>query len=150
LVEHDFVVRHQRQRRFVDDRNIGQLFVRVAGIEHRNGRFIHRREAHAGVEVAGGERRGSHPAEAAAPRFGANEGLSAAMVFGRHRAGEIDRAAGDVGVNVDAAGEDDQAGSVDRAAGGDGAGEAAGVVDANVFDLAVDAVGRVIDFSASN
>ena len=68
LVEHDFVVRHQRQRRLVDDRNVGQLFVRVAGRKHGHGRFVHRRQTHAGVEIAGGKRRGRHAAQAAAPR----------------------------------------------------------------------------------
>ena len=49
-------------------------------------------------------------------------------------------AAGDVRVNVDAAGEDDHARGVDRAAAVD-VGDDPAVGDADVLDLAVDAVG---------
>ena len=80
--------------------------------------------------------------------LGANERLRAAMVFRRHRAGEVDRAAGDVRVNIDAAGKDDHPRRIDRPAAVDRRDESARIVDAEVFDLAVDAVGRVVDFSA--
>jgi hypothetical protein len=32
------------------------------------------------------------------------------MILGRHRSREVDRAAGDVGMNIDPAGKDDEAG----------------------------------------
>ena len=72
-----------------------------------------------------------------------------AVVLRRHRAGEVERPAGDVRVNVDAAGEDDHPRGVDGAAALD-VGDDAAVVDAEVLDDAVDAVGGVVDFSAGD
>ena len=55
-VEHDLVVGHQHAAGLVDDGRVAQFLVRVLGGEDRHGRFVDRRVAHAGVEVAGGER----------------------------------------------------------------------------------------------
>ena len=74
------------------------------------------RPAHAGVEIAGGEGRRRRPADAGAAQRRVQERVGLAMVFRGHGAGEVDGGAGDVGVDVHAAGEDDHAGRVDRAA----------------------------------
>ena len=65
-------------------------------------------------------------------------------------AGEVERAAGDVRVDIDAAGKDDHAGRVDRAAAVDRRRRSCRIVDAEVLDDAVDAVGGVVDFSAGD
>jgi hypothetical protein len=148
LVEHDLVVRHQRERRLIDDRHVGQLLVRVPGGEHGHGRFVQRREAHARVEIAGGEGCGGHAAQAAAAALGADEGLRAAMVLGRHGPSEIDRPAGDVRVHVDPAGKNDHPRRVDRPPALERLAKAAAVVDIEVLHLAIDAKGRVVDLSA--
>ena len=64
-------------------------------------------------------------------------------------AGEVERGAGDVRVDVHAAGEDDHAGRVDGAAALD-VGDDAAVGDADVLDHAVDAVGGVVDLAAGD
>ena len=110
-VQHDLVVRHQQQRGLVDDRDVVQLFVRVLGREDRDGGFVHRRPAHAGVQITGREGRGRHAAEAAAALRRVNELPRGALVFGDEAAGEVERAAGDVRVDVDAAGKHDHAAS---------------------------------------
>ena len=148
LIEQDLVVRHERQRRLVDNRNVGQLFVRVPGGKDRNSRFVDRGPAHAGIEIARGKRGGGHSAQTAPPRLGANECLGAAMILRRHRASEIDRAAGHMRVNVHAAGEDNHSGGINRPAPFDGRNELPLVVDAEILDDAVDLVGWVVDFSA--
>jgi hypothetical protein len=69
------------------------------------------------------------------------------MIFRRHGASEIDGRAGDVGVNVHAARENDHAGRVDRAS-TINVGDDATVGNANVLDNAVDVVRGIVDFSA--
>src|SRR4029079_1191348 len=102
------------------------------------------------VEITRGEGGGGHSAKSATTRFCADESLGATMVFGRHRASEIDCAAGHVGVHVNAAGKDDHHRGIDRPAAVQGSSESTRIVDEEVFDFAIDAVGRVVDFSARN
>src|SRR5262249_62083712 len=61
--------------------------------------------------------------------------------------GTVERPRGDVGLNIDAAREDDNAGSVDNPAAFD-LRDTAAVRDADVADFAVDVIGRVVDFAA--
>ena len=69
------------------------------------------------------------------------------MILRGHRPGEVERGAGDVGVDIHAAGEDDHAGRVDHAAALD-LGDDAAVRDADVLDHAVDAVRGIVDLAA--
>ena len=76
-----------------------------------------------------------------------------ALILRHEAAREVESSAGDVRVNIDAAGEDDHPGRVDRSTGagiGASAAHDASAVDANVLDDAVDAVGRIVDFSTSD
>ena len=73
------------------------------------------RVAHAGVEVAGAKVVGVVPADAAAALRRVEERPRLAVVLRDQPAGEVERRAGDVRVDIDAAGEDDHAGRVDRA-----------------------------------
>ena len=72
------------------------------------------------------------------------------MVFRRHRASEIDRTAGHVRMYVDAAGKNDHPRGIDRPTAVDRGSKSTRIVDEEVFDFPVDAIGRVIDFSARN
>src|SRR6185436_14105342 len=114
----------------------------------RDGRFVDRRPAHAGVEIARGERGGSHASQTAAARFGPNKRLGAAMILRRHGAGEVDRSAGDMRVNIHAAGEDNHSACINRSATFDGGNKLPVVVDAEILDDTVDVVGWVVDLSA--
>ena len=146
-VEQDLVVGHQDAAGLIDDGRVAQLFVGVLGGEDRHGRLVDRRPAHAGVEVAGdvGRRRGA--ADAAAAHGGAGERRVAAVVLRDHGPGEVEGGAGDVRVNVHAAGEDDHAGRVDGAAALH-VGDDAAIGDTNILDLAVDVVRGVVDLAA--
>src|SRR5688572_18058745 len=63
---------------------------------------------------------------------------------------EVDAAAGDVRVNVDAAGHHDHSARVDLlCGGGDGVDDRAGV-DTDVANVTVDAIGRVVDAPTSD
>ncbi len=148
-IEHDFVVGHQHQAALVDDRDVGEFFVRVPGRQHRHGGFVDRRPAHAGVQIAGGKGGRRHPANTAASSLRANEGLRAAMVLGRHRAGEVDRTAGDVRVHVDTAGKDHHPGCIDRSP-LDCRRHKLAVGDEQILDFAVDAVGWIVNGTAGD
>ena len=71
------------------------------------------------------------------------------VIFGNKAAREVERAAGDVRVDIDAAGEDDHAGGVNDATAID-VGNDLAVVDADVLDDAVDIVGGIVDFAAGD
>src|SRR5215831_4778955 len=73
----------------------------------------------------------------------------AAMVLGYHRPSKVECCPCDVSVYIDAAGEDDHARRVDGPAAID-TGYDLAVRDADVADLAIDAVCGVVDFSALN
>jgi hypothetical protein len=79
--------------------------------------------------------------------LGVHELGGRALVLGREGAGEVERAAGDVRVDIDAAGEDDHAGGVDDASAVN-VGNDLAVVDADVLDDAVDIVRGIVDFAA--
>ena len=70
-----------------------------------------------------------------------------ALVLRDEPAGEVEGAAGDVGVDVDAAGKHDHAARVDRAAALDLSDDPA-IGDADVLDDAVDPVRRIVDLPA--
>ena len=149
-IQHQLVVRHQQQRRLVHDGNVVHLLVGVLGGEDGNGGFVDRGPAHAGVQITGGERGRRHAADAGAQLRRVHELPGDALIFRNEAAGEIERAAGHVRVNVHPTGEDHHAGRVDCAdAAAVRVGDDAAVVgDADVLHDAVDAVGRIVDFSA--
>ena len=66
------------------------------------------------------------------------------VVFRDHRPGEVKCGPGDVGMDIDPAGEDHHAGRIDGAPAFDLFNDAA-VRDADIPDLAVDPVGGVVD-----
>ena len=73
-----------------------------------------------------------------------------ALILGNQPAGEVERAAGHVRVNVHAAREDQHAGRVNRAgAAAVGVGDDTAIGgDADVLHDAFDAVGRIVDLPA--
>ena len=70
------------------------------------------------------------------------------MVFGRHRPSEVDRTTGNVRVNIDTARKYNHPRCVDHAATVDRRYKVAAIVDAKIFDDAVDSVRRIVNFSA--
>ena len=148
-VEQDLVVGHQDAAGLIDDGRVAQLLVGVPGREDRHGRLVHGGVAESGVEVAGDEGGRGRSADAAAAHRRADERGVAAMVLRDHGAGEVEGGAGDMGVNVHAAGENDHARRIDGAAVRH-VGDDPAVRDADVADLAVDVVGRIVDFAAFN
>ncbi len=149
LIEQQLVVRHEHAAGLIDDGRVAQFFVRVPGRQHGNGRFIHGRITEAGVKIAGNEGRGRGPADAAARHERAHEFLVPAVVLRDHRAGKVERGPRDMRMHIDAAGKHHHARRVDGATALN-VGDDAAVVDANVLNDAVDVVGWVVDFSASD
>jgi hypothetical protein len=149
-IQHHLVVRHQQQRRLVHDRDVVHLFVGVLGGQDRNSGFVDGRPAHAGIQIAGRERRRGHPPDTGAELRRVHELAGDALIFGDEPAGEVERAAGDVRVHVHAAREDDHSGGVNGAiAGAVGVGDHAAVVgDTDILHDAIDAVGRIVDLAA--
>ena len=72
-----------------------------------------------------------------------------AVILRGHRPGEVERGARDVGMDIDATGEDEHAGRIDHAAALDLRNDPA-VRDAKILDHAVDAVGGIVDLSAGD
>ena len=134
-IEDELVVPHQHERGLVDDRDVVQLFVRVARRQNRHSGFVHRRPAHAGVQVTGGEGGGRHAAQAGAAIDAVQELARHALVLGDEAAREVERAAGDVRVDIHAAGHHDGAAGIDGASarGEIGLGDDAAVSDAKVL-----------------
>ena len=121
--------------------------------ERRDGRVERGRVPQSGVAVAGGER-ARH--RAAGPRA---RGLFVVRELGRRRrvgrvlvgnqaARVVAARAREVGVDVHAAGHHDHAARVERRRAGGQALHDPAVLDADVADLAVDAVGRIVDGAA--
>ena len=151
-IEHQLVVGHQHERGLVHNGDVVQLLVRVSGGQDRHRRLVHRRPAHAGIQIAGRERRRGHAAHAGAAVWCVQKFPGDALVLGNEPAREVEGAAGDVRVDVDTAGEHDHAARIDGAivlrtlrVSDDTA-----IGDADVFDDAVDAVGRVVDCPAAD
>ena len=148
-IEHELVVGHEHERGLVDNRNVVQFFVRVSGRQDRHRRFVHRRPAHAGVEVAGGKRGGRHAAQAGAAAGTMQKLAGGALIFGNQAAGEIQGATGDVRVDIDPAGKHEHAARINNLVARLGRmivnDAAAG--DADVLDRAVDAVGGIVDLA---
>ena len=149
-IQHHLVVRHQQQRRLVDDGNVVQLFVGVLGGEDRDRGLVDRRPPHPGVQISGGERGRRQAADAGPELRRVHELPGDALILGNQPAGEVERAAGHVRVNVHPARENQHAGRVDRAAAaavGVGDDPAIGG-DADVLHDAFNAVGRIVDLAA--
>src|SRR5262249_19031256 len=142
-VEQDLVVGHQHTRRLVHDGRVAQFLVRVPGRQDRHRRLVDGRVSESRVKVAGDERRRRRPADAAATDLGAQD-VMAAVIFGDQGAGEVERRAGDGGVDVDPAGKHNQAGRVDGPPALDGLDDAS-TANADVANDAIDAVGGVVD-----
>ena len=104
-VQNDLIVRHQQERRLVDDRDVVQLLVRVLGGEDGHRRLVHSGPAHTRVEVAGRERRWCHPADAGPAFRRMDEFPRGALILRNEPACEIEGAPGNVRVDVDAAGQ---------------------------------------------
>src|SRR3989442_1382567 len=114
--------------------------MRVLGRQHGDGGLDDSRVAHAGVEIAGRKGGRRRSPDAGAGVGGVHELARGALVLRRHRAGEVEGAAGNVRVDVNAAGEDDHTGGVDGAPAVN-VGNDAAIVHADVLDDAVDIVG---------
>jgi hypothetical protein len=78
---------------------------------------------------------------------GADERRVAAVVFRDHGPGEVERRAGDVRVNVNAARKNDHARRIDGAIRLERRYDLA-IADVEVADDTVDAIGRVVNFAA--
>ncbi len=148
-IHHDLVVRHQHERRLVHERDVVQFLVRVSGRQHGHGRFVDRRPSHPGIEIARGERRRRHAAEAGAAIGAVQELARGALIFGNEASREVEGPAGHVGVDVDAAGKHDHPARVERSR-ALGVGDDLAVSDADVANDAVDPVGRVVNFPAGD
>ena len=124
-----------------------QFFVRVAGRQNRHGGLVHRRPAHAGVQIARREGRRRHAADTGPTIEAVQELARAALILGHQPAREVERATGNVRVDVHAAGHHDHARRVDHAGARReiGVGDDAAIGDAQIFDDAVDAVRRIVD-----
>ncbi len=133
------VVAEQDVGAFVQERHVGHLLVGLARIGRQHRRLERHGVAHAGIGVAGGE--GRRAVVAAAAAAGAVARLDVrAVLLGQHHPGDVDLAAADMAVQVDAAGHDHLAGEVDhlvRAAVGRRRHDPP-VLDPQVHDLAVD------------
>ena len=132
-----------------------ELFVRVAGAERRDGGVEGGGVAHAGVLVAGGERAGDAAHRAAVRDGGAADRLRLALFLGPHLAGGVHLRPGDVAVHVDAAGHDDEAAGVERSRRADASDRSAARRSCRPAiqrsrDLAVDAVGRIVNVAAGD
>ena len=114
-VEDELVVGHQHERGLVHDRDVVQFFVRVAGRQNRHGGLVHRRPAHAGVQIARREGRRRHAADTGPTIEAVQELARAALILGYQPAREVERATGNVRVDVHAAGHHDHARRVDHA-----------------------------------
>jgi hypothetical protein len=140
---------HEHAARLVDNGRVAQLLVGVPGGQDRDRRLVDRRVAQTGVEVAGDVRGRRGPADAAPADRGADERGIPPVVLRDHCPGEVEGRAGNVGVDVHSAGEDDHPGRVERPAALHG-GDDFAIADADVPDFAVDAVGRVVHLPAGD
>jgi hypothetical protein len=102
------VVAQHRQGRLVDDRNVGELEVRVQGVVRRHRRLDHGGEAHAGVAAAGRE----GPPARVRQRRRRTRGRRGTLQLRHQQPRRIHVAAGDVGMNVDRARHHDLAGGI--------------------------------------
>ena len=150
-VEQQFVVCQQHAGGFVEDRDIGKLLVRLPSRQGRHGRLVDRRVAQPGVQIAGGERRGRHAGNAG-PQCGRVDQLGRLpVVLGCHGPGQVQRPASRMRVPIHPAGKDDHPRRIDGARSRLPARlDHAARVDPDIPHLAVDAVGRVVDFSTGD
>ncbi len=73
------------------------------------------------------------------------------MVFRRHRAGKIDRPAGDVRMHIDAAGKDDQATSIDHPRRSIArCSEPPGIINEQIPNDAINAISWIVNFAAGD
>ena len=117
-VQEKVIIAEDRQRRLVNDRNIGQFEVCLQSLVRQYGRLNHRREAHCRVSVPGLE---SIQATCRSRTMTRVESLRKRSLLGQYQATHRFVASGDVGMDVDSARHDDLVGNViglvDRATG---------------------------------
>ncbi len=107
-VEHKIVIAEDCKNRLVDDGRISEFEMRVQGMMRRHRRLDDGRETHLGIEPSCLERRPTDLRErrrTGAARMGA-------MIFGQHEAGGVHVRAGDMRMDVDAAGHCNKPGRV--------------------------------------
>ena len=144
VAEHDIAA-------LVDHGRVGELGMGVARVARHHRRLEGGGIAELGIAIAGEEGAGRGMAAAAAP-LAVMGAFMAAMVLGHQGAGEIHLAAGDMAVDVDAAGHDDLAGEIEALIDADiGAGSAADapVTDIEIRRLAAPLVGGIEDAPAA-
>ncbi len=134
----------------VHDRRVAHLEMGLAGVDRQDRRLEAGGVAHLRVAVSCGEGAGCRVPRGGAGQVGAGHRIGA-MVLGQHRAGDVELSAADVGVHVDGTGHDHPAGQVvvvvDRFIGGRG-GDDPPVAQIQIADLAVHAVGGIVDPAA--
>ena len=108
--EHEIVIAENGQDRLVDDRGVGEFEMRVQRMMRRDRRLDHGREAHLRIEPPGLEGR---PAGVGERRRGGTARMGA-MLFGQHEARGVHVRAGDMRMDVDAAGHRDEPARVHR------------------------------------
>src|SRR5262249_46023536 len=109
-----------------------------------NSRFVDRRIPHSRVQVSGREGSRGDPAQARAPFRRVHEWKGPPQVLGGESARKIQCCTGDVSVNVDSAGEDNQAARIDRTT-IVAVRDNAAIGNADVLDDAIDPVSRIVD-----
>src|SRR6185503_2597233 len=124
-----------------------QLLMRVFGRKDRYRGLVDRGPAHPRVQITCREGRGGHAADSTAELRSVHELTRDALVLRHEPAGEVEGPAGDVGVDVDAAGKYERTGRVDCAAAIDLCDDPP-LGDADVLDYAVDPIGRIVNLSA--
>ena len=104
--QQEIVVAEHGVAALVDDRRITHFHVGLACVDRQHGRLEARGVAHLGIAITGseGRRRGN---AAAGTGDGRSRKGAVAMIFGKHRARDVDLAAADMSMQVDRAPHDD-------------------------------------------
>jgi hypothetical protein len=153
--EQVLVVPQENEEAAVDDGCVTELTVRERGHCRCDRGVEHRRVTEAGIAIARGERRRDDATYAGARDFGfvrqhrRTFGM-ARVLFRQQSPRDVDGATRDVAVDVDAPGHDNHATCIDSRRGRGKLGNDATVVDADVSNLAIDVVRRVIHGSADD
>ena len=143
LVE-QHVVAHQHVEALVDDGRVVEFLQRVARADRRHRRFHRGGVAEQRVAVAGREGGGHGAADPGAGEGGARMHV-VPVVLRFQLAREVHLRAGDVAVDVDSTRHDHESPRVDPSRLGRHVAHDPAVGDAYVADLAVDAVGRIVN-----
>ena len=111
--EHEIVIAENGQDGLVDDRGVGEFEMGMQRMMRRDRRLDHGREAHLRIEPP---RLESRPTDVGERRSGGPARMGA-MLFGQHEARGVHVGAGDMRMDVDAAGHRDKAPRVHRLVG---------------------------------